>query len=471
MTVGPTAVEILHKHWPALYKDFKEDSYHPDISYYKMDGEKLFGKPQTFPLVSPNGIAGPTPLNLYPEKTDNSPKVSFVIDRHLRPALHEAILKQVRRCNIPTEYSRRVLEYYEVPESFKGGVVLEDGSRYEADVVVAADGMHTASWKLVGGSQPPARPSGNSIYRTAFPVEHMLEDPILTEHVQLQSDGRCSPLQMWMGAGAQAVLWRTDKIFSWALTHKDTGSASESWHHPISPSQILDSLKDYPIGDIFRRAIACTPDASIIDWKLMFRDSQPTWSSPGGHVVQLGDSAHTFLPSSGNGATQAMEDAASLAACLQLAAEDHNNNSHNSNDSNNNHGQGNSNKEESGAKTTIPTAVKMHCKLRFERVDCIQLLGFVNQFSRHKPDWAAVAANPRLIMPKFGRWVLEHDPEAYAEASWTALKRLFEEGREGEWRNGNVPPGYEYRRWTLDDMLRIEKGEAGFDMVGEWYNP
>lgn len=38
--------------------------------------------------------------------------------------------------------------------------------------------------------------------------------------------------------------------------------------------------------------------------------------------MQIGDAAHSFLPSSGNGATQGMEDAVSLAACLQIAGKE-----------------------------------------------------------------------------------------------------------------------------------------------------
>ena len=50
----------------------------------------------------------------------------------------------------------------------------------------------------------------------------------------------------------------------------------------------------------------------------MWRDLCEDWTSPAGRLVQVGDSAHSFLPSSGNGASQAMEDAITLATCLQL---------------------------------------------------------------------------------------------------------------------------------------------------------
>jgi 2-polyprenyl-6-methoxyphenol hydroxylase-like FAD-dependent oxidoreductase len=51
----------------------------------------------------------------------------------------------------------------------------------------------------------------------------------------------------------------------------------------------------------------------------MWRDPQPWWVSPIGRVVQIGDSAHPFLPTSASGETMAMEEEFSLAACLQLA--------------------------------------------------------------------------------------------------------------------------------------------------------
>jgi 2-polyprenyl-6-methoxyphenol hydroxylase-like FAD-dependent oxidoreductase len=83
------------------------------------------------------------------------------------------------------------------------------------------------------------------------------------------------------------------------------------------------------------RVIKTTPEDGITDYKLMWRDPQTRWASPCGRVLQLGDAAHTFIPSSGNGATQAIEDAVCLATCLQL-----------------------------GGKSNLPLAVKVHVKLR-----------------------------------------------------------------------------------------------------------
>ena len=122
-----------------------------------------------------------------------------------------------------------------------------------------------------------------------------------------------------------------------ASSLQDVRSAAESWCQTVEIDDVLRFTAQIPnFPEIMIRAIKTTPKGGIIDWKLVWRDPQSSWSSPEGRVIQLGDSAHTFLPSSGNGGTQAVEDAFSLATCLQI-----------------------------GGKNNIPWAVKVHNKLRY----------------------------------------------------------------------------------------------------------
>lgn len=69
---------------------------------------------------------------------------------------------------------------------------------------------------------------------------------------------------------------------------------------------------------IFYELVKCTPPKTIVNFELLWRDPQPKMASPAARVIQIGDAAHSFLPASGNGATQAIEDAVSLASCLQI---------------------------------------------------------------------------------------------------------------------------------------------------------
>lgn len=91
----------------------------------------------------------------------------------------------------------------------------------------------------------------------------------------------------------------------------------------MSGKSVLETLDTVPGWDpAVKEVIAQTPENSVIDWKLLWRNPQSQWCSEGGRVLQLGDSAHTFLPTSGAGALQAMEDALSLATCLRLGGKE-----------------------------------------------------------------------------------------------------------------------------------------------------
>lgn len=65
-------------------------------------------------------------------------------------------------------------------------------------------------------------------------------------------------------------------------------------------------------------AIKNTQPGTIVRWKLSLRNPQPKWTSAGGHIVQVGDAAHSLLLTSANGAAMALEDSVSLTECLRL---------------------------------------------------------------------------------------------------------------------------------------------------------
>lgn len=73
---------------------------------------------------------------------------------------------------------------------------------------------------------------------------------------------------------------------------------------------------------IFRDLVKVTPPDTIVNFELLWRNPQPTWTSPSARVIQIGDAAHSYLPASGNGATQAIEDAISIASCLQIGGKE-----------------------------------------------------------------------------------------------------------------------------------------------------
>lgn len=143
-------------------------------------------------------------------------------------------------------------------------------------------------------------------------------------------------------------------------------------------------------------------------------------------VVQIGDAAHSYLPASSNGATQAIEDAISLATCLQLAGKDN-----------------------------VPEAVRSHIRFRFIRNACAQKLGFSNAELLQETDWDKVKLDPRRAQPKLPKWVWSHDPEIYAYEYYEKNVENMKKGIRFDESDvpPNFPPGYKYEPWTIDEIM------------------
>lgn len=114
---------------------------------------------------------------------------------------------------------------------------------------------------------------------------------------------------------------------------QDEDGAEEDWSKTTNPAKVLPYVEGW--APWISEMIKAAPEDGTVDFKLMWRNPREKCCSPKGRVVQIGDAAHTFLPTSASGATIAMEDGVSLATCLQL-----------------------------GGKSNAPLAMKVHNRLR-----------------------------------------------------------------------------------------------------------
>lgn len=197
-----------------------------------------------------------------------------------------------------------------------------------------------------------------------------------------------------------------------------------------------------PWAPMFKELIKLTPPNTIVNFELFWRNPQPKWASPGGRVVNIGDAAHSFL--AGNGATQAIEDAVSLASCLQI-----------------------------GGRQNIPQSVRAHVRMRFIRNACAQKLGFSNAELLQDTDWIKVKLDPRRAQPKLPAWVWSHDPEKYAYEVYDRVVDSMNKGvpmEEDTSYPPNYPPGYKYEPWRIDDIMEdmrngrpVELGKGNWD--------
>ena len=124
------------------------------------------------------------------------------------------------------EFNRRVVDYFEDETTGKGGCVTDDGKRYEADVVIAADGVGSKSQRLVGG-QVRARSSGRAMWRAAFPIENLEKDPEVKEHYKMVGPDNSEPIvRTYLGPGTYGMTLTRPETMIWIINHNVSSSCN-----------------------------------------------------------------------------------------------------------------------------------------------------------------------------------------------------------------------------------------------------
>ncbi|KZO94402.1 FAD/NAD(P)-binding domain-containing protein [Calocera viscosa TUFC12733] len=312
-----------------------------------------------------------------------------------RGEFHEIFFNFAKEIGVEIQLGQRVEEYWE--EEGKAGVVV-DGKRLEADLVIGADGVRSKARKLVLGYDDKPHSSGYAVWRTWFTSEELAKDP-LTEWIT-KGDSHTG----WFGPDVHflAASLKKGKDISWVCTHQDDADIEESWSFPGKIEDVLKVVGDW--DPVVQTLVKKTPPETLVDWKLVYRDPLPTWVSKGARTCLLGDAAHPFLPTSIQGASQAMEDGVVLAACLHAAGKDR-----------------------------VPLAVRCYERIRYERCRRAQRLGETNRDNWHKADFDNVlekdkAEGIKLPTPP---WLFSHDSETDAYRVFPQVSKDILEGKYG----------------------------------------
>ncbi|KAI1452347.1 FAD/NAD(P)-binding domain-containing protein, partial [Annulohypoxylon moriforme] len=408
--IAPSGWTTLH-HYPSMLKEYNEVAWDSLLSFQARDGTVV--SQAEFEYNRP-GVAQHAAYPL---------RVKTLMSRY---HCAQMLYGQCKRLGISVTFGVTAEKYQEDTTKWNATVVTHDGRQLTADVVVAADGIGTKSHGVTLGRPVRAIKTGYIVYRIMYPVECLKGVPAAEEALRNLE----RPLLMLLQADklhAVATISK-DHVSVGITTEDDDRTAIESWSSTVSNETALSKLTDPETwSPLVREIILHAPENSIVRWSLCFRDPQPKWTSSGGRIVQLGDSAHSFLPTSGNGAVQALEDAASLVECLRL-----------------------------GGKGNEGIATKVHELLRYQRVSLVQHTGFVNmQRVHHEAD----VNNPKSQPLLQGKWLWTHNPEKYATENFTKAQAHLQDGSPFE--NTNLPLGHKWSDWTMEEELA--KHKAGID--------
>lgn len=220
--------------------------------------------------------------------------------------IHRADLLDVLARSIPADVVRLSARCESVTTGESGASArFTDGSEIEADVIVGADGIHSAVRESLFGPDTPTF-TGKICYRAVIPVADLPEKQL-------------RPYEgLWLGPHGALVVYglRRGELINIVAHHEDPTYTHESWIAECDREEILgryhrwhESLRElFAAGDLWYK------------WALYDRDPIPAWTK--GRATILGDAAHPMLPYLGQGAGQAIEDGCVLAAALGKLADD-----------------------------------------------------------------------------------------------------------------------------------------------------
>jgi salicylate hydroxylase len=189
-------------------------------------------------------------------------------------------------------------------DSTTASATFQDGGTAEADVIVGADGIHSAVRGSLFGPDAP-RFTGKVCYRSVIPAAAVAGGHLPAGDPVLESS-------QWLGPHGAIVLYplRGTELINVVCHYDDDNYRHESWVTQCPQAEVLDRYAGW--HDSLLRLFAA--GQAWYKWALYDREPMPRWTR--GRVTLLGDAAHPMLPYLGQGACQTLEDAAVLATAL-----------------------------------------------------------------------------------------------------------------------------------------------------------
>ena len=187
-------------------------------------------------------------------------------------------------------------------EQDASGVTLRfaDGTRAQADAMIAADGVHSLVRAAMLGVEKP-RWTGRVAFRTVLPAR-LLGGLAIDDSTK------------WMSADRHIVIYpinpRRDEVY-FVTSTPEPGFDVESWSSKGDMDELRRAYADFH-PDV-RAVLAACPEAH--KWALVERDPLPAWCA--GRVALLGDACHPMTPYMAQGAATSIEDGAVLSRCLE----------------------------------------------------------------------------------------------------------------------------------------------------------
>lgn len=218
-----------------------------------------------------------------------------------RADLHGALRDEALRRGIAVEYGHRLVDVVRTPTGVRAG--FADGSHADADLLIGADGVHSRVREIIDPAAARAR---------YVPV--------------LNVGGQAPPMGTPARPGRYEMVFGRRAFFLYVVT--PDGSIWWGANPPRRDEPVRGELKAVTteqwrsqLLELFApdRSPACAiieaTSGELAGWATYDMPSVRRWHRD--RMIVIGDAAHATSPSSGQGASMAVEDAVEVARCLR----------------------------------------------------------------------------------------------------------------------------------------------------------
>ncbi len=284
--------------------------------------------------------------------------------------MHRADLLNVLAAALPSGAVRtghRAVDFSQ--DDSAATVSFANGETVQADVVIAADGIHSALQRFAVAPKPPEY-SGMRAYRGLVPRDRL-------------DTWRDKTHQVWMGDGKHFMVFpvRRGALLNYVGFVPMSVETIESWSAIGDRDELAASFSgwDPQIAMLLDKVESC------FWWGLYDRTPLVRWTN--GRLALLGDAAHAMLPHLGQGANQAIEDGAALAVLL-----------------------------EGKTSAEVPDILRAYERLRRPRTDVVQAEARKNGL-RYDSRYESLEQRDREIRnaPALRKWLYDYDVEQAAQ--------------------------------------------------------
>jgi len=175
---------------------------------------------------------------------------------------------------------------------------FDDGTEFECDLLIGADGVRSVIRESLFGDDKPQF-TGHMCYRALVPFEEM------PDYVTPESS-------FWLGPKGHVVTYYVSrgKEVNIVAVKETEEWVEESWNSKSTREEMLADFEGW-----HDNLIRLFQDATnVYRWGLFDRDPSETWTK--GRITLIGDAAHPMLPFLSQGAAMAIEDAYVLAEAI-----------------------------------------------------------------------------------------------------------------------------------------------------------